>query len=87
MTWDTEKVKYRIEEYREKSILWDLWDSNYKENRKKLMLWEELAMKFECSLKEVKEKVKIVRTIFHRYRKKSGPPKVVSGCTSEKVHK
>jgi hypothetical protein len=64
-----------IEEYREKSILWDLRDPNCKDNWKKLKLWEESATKFECSVKEAKEKVKNLRTAFHRYRMKSGSAK------------
>jgi O-phosphoseryl-tRNA(Cys) synthetase len=35
-----------------------------------LKLWEELDTKFECSVKEAKEKVKNLSTTFHRYRKK-----------------
>ncbi|XP_023718202.1 uncharacterized protein LOC111870286 [Cryptotermes secundus] len=71
MIWDSHKVKCLIEEYREKSILWDLRHPNYKDNRKKVKLWEDLATKFQCSVKEVKEKVKNLRTTFHRYKKKN----------------
>ena len=47
MSWDTDKAKCLIEEYRENNILWDFRDPNYKDNRKKLKLREELATKFE----------------------------------------
>ena len=75
MRWDTDKAKCLSEEYREKSILWDLRGANYKDNRKKLKLWEELATKFECSVQEAKEKFTNLRTDFRGYRKKSGPAK------------
>ncbi|XP_012223812.2 uncharacterized protein [Linepithema humile] len=70
MNWDTNKTKSLIEEYRKRRILWDLRDPNYKNNRKKIKLWEELALKFDCSIKEIKSKVKNLRTTFHRYRKR-----------------
>ena len=81
MSWDTDKVKCIIEEYREKSILWDLRDPNYKDNRKKLKLWDELAMKFECSVKEAKEKVtNLERPTTGIESRRADPPKVISGC-------
>jgi hypothetical protein len=37
MSWDTDKAKC-LEGYRERSILWDIRDPNYKDNRKKFKL-------------------------------------------------
>nr|CAI5852499.1 unnamed protein product [Callosobruchus analis] len=73
MYWDQEKTKCLIEDYRESRVLWDLCDSSYKDNRKNFKVWEELSKKYECSIKDLKDKIINLRTTFHRKRKqKSG---------------
>lgn len=73
MYWDQEKTKCLIEDYRESRVLWDLCYSSYKDNRKKFKVWKELSKKYECSIKDLKDKIKNLRTTFHRKRKqKSG---------------
>lgn len=73
ISWDTEKIKCLIEDYRERRPLWDLRDPHYKDKKQKLSLWEELSSKYEISVRDLKEKLKNLRTTFHRNRrKKSG---------------
>ncbi|XP_063859776.1 uncharacterized protein LOC135105194 [Scylla paramamosain] len=70
VVWDINTVKKVIEEYRERRVLWDLCDPAYKDNKKKVKIWEDLAKVFNCDVKEIKDKVKNLRTTFHKYRKK-----------------
>ena len=70
VVWDINTVKKVIEEYRERRVLWNLCDPAYKDNKKKVKIWEDLAKVFNCDVKEIKDKVKNLRTTFHKYRKK-----------------
>lgn len=82
MEWSDDIVKDLISAYYEKRILWDPSHNDYNHNRLKAKVWEELSKTFNCSVKDLKDKVKNLRTTFHRVRRKNWK-KISSGSEPE----
>ena len=77
--WSNEKKTLDfIEEYRKYTVLWRSSDKNYK-NREERSALEELGEKYSLDSKSILNKIKSLRSYFHRehskvLKKKSGSP-------------
>lgn len=77
MEWCSEKYLDFIQDYRKCEVLWDVRNSNYKNNRVKRDVLLGLAQKYNLDEETIKKKIKNLRSAFHRehnrlYNKKSG---------------
>jgi hypothetical protein len=75
--WSNEKTLDFIEEYRKYTVLWRLSDKNYKNREERRSALEELGEKYSLDSKSILNKIKSLRSYFHRehskvLRKKSG---------------
>lgn len=77
MDWSNDKTVSFIEYYRSNEILWNHQLSDFKNNRRKLDIFQKLSKKFECDIPTLKRKIKNLRTQFHREHK--AITKTVSG--------
>ena len=77
MDWNTEKTLDFVEEYRMCSVLWHSLDQNYKNRQMRSNALQELRTKYLLDSKSVLNKIKSLRSYFHRehtkvLKKKSG---------------
>lgn len=70
MDWKNEKIIEFIEDYRNSPELWDNTIPEYKDNLLKNNKVEQLSRKYECTVHQVKKKIKNLRSAYHRERKK-----------------
>lgn len=70
MDWNNEKTTSFIEDYHNSPELWNNKISDYKDIRIKNDKLKQLASKYNCTVAEVKKKIKNLRSAFHRERKK-----------------
>lgn len=70
MEWSNEKTVQFIEDYRNAPELWNVTLREYKNNKQKMDTFKRLANQYECSVDEVKKKIKNLRSAFHRERKR-----------------
>lgn len=70
MEWNIEKTTLFIEDYHNSPELWNNKITDYKDNRLRNDKLKQLASKYNCSVTEVKNKIKNLRSAFHRERKK-----------------
>ncbi|CAH2012159.1 unnamed protein product [Acanthoscelides obtectus] len=70
MEWTIEKTTLFIEDYHNSPELWNNKIAAYKDNRLKNDKLKQIATKYECTVIEVKNKIKNLRSAFHRERKK-----------------
>lgn len=71
MEWQQDTVSHLIELYREREILWNTSNSNYKNKFKKNDAWCEIAQILSIERGEVENKMKRVIGQFQREQKKS----------------
>jgi len=70
MEWNIEKTMLFIDDYHNSPELWNNKISAYKDNKIKIDKLKQLSVKYECTLSDVKKKIKNLRSAFHRERKK-----------------
>lgn len=83
MEWCNEKYLDFIEDYRKSEVLWDVRNSNYKNNRVKRDVLLGLAQKYNSDEDSVKKKIKNLRSAFHREHNRLTNKKSGSGSTKE----
>jgi hypothetical protein len=79
--WQTGVVKKTldfIEEYSKYTVLWRSLDKNYKNRKERRSALQELGEKYSLDSKSILNKIKSLRSYFHRehskvLKKKSGP--------------
>jgi len=70
MEWPDSKSLQLIKLYREKRILWDPSDSNYKNIKKKADGWEEIATEMDMDVINVKKKIESLQGSYRRERQR-----------------
>lgn len=70
MEWSNEKTILLIEDYHNSPELWNNKINEYKDIRVKNDKLKQLADKYNCTVSEIKKKIKNLRSAFHRERKK-----------------
>lgn len=70
MEWPDCKSLQLIQLYREKRILWDPLDKNYKNSKKKMDDWEEIATKMNTDVTNVKKKIESLQGSYRRERQR-----------------
>lgn len=83
MEWCNEKYLDFIEDYRKSEVLWDVRNSNYKNNRVKSVVLLALAQKYNLDEDGIKKKIKNLRSAFHREHHRL-TNKIKSGSGSNK---
>lgn len=84
MEWNTEKTINFIEDYHNSTELWDNTSISYKNNKIKQDRLHQLATKYECTILDLKHKIKNLRSAFHRERKRLEGKKSGSSPSQEK---
>jgi hypothetical protein len=69
MEWSNDKTIMFIEDYRNSEILWNHRLKDFKNNRKKLDILQNLSEKYGNDIIALKKKIKNLRTQFHREHK------------------
>lgn len=85
MEWTTEKSLKLIELYRERPLLWDPTDSQYKLGKNKLAAWKEIADLMKTDATEVKKKTESLLASFRRERQREGT--ILSGTGVDEVYR
>ena len=70
MKWNNEKTTSFIDDYHNSPELWNNKISEYKDSTLKNDKLKELATKYNCTVVEIKKKIKNLRSAFHRERKR-----------------
>jgi len=75
--WSSEKTLDLFEEYRKYTVLWHSLDKNYKNREERRSAVQELGEKYSLDSKSILNKIKSLRSYFHRehsmvLKKKSG---------------
>lgn len=84
MEWTNVTTGELIEMYHNSPELWNNKLEIYKDNKLKLDRLTEIASTFHCSIKNVKDKIKNLRTAFHRERKRLAQKKNGSSTSKSK---
>lgn len=72
MEWTTAMSLRLIELYRERPLLWDPTDNEYKLGKNKLAAWKEIANLMKTDVVEVKKKTESLLASFRRERQREG---------------
>ena len=64
--WSSEKTLDFVKEYRKYTVLWRLVDKNYKNREERRSALQELGEKYSLDSKSILNKIKSVRSYFHR---------------------
>lgn len=81
MEWTRDKIINCIENYRERTLLWDPTHVHYKHRFKRADAWRELAGIFEVPRDEVEKKMKNLISQFRRVEKKKTKEKKIGQCS------
>ncbi|KAG8241688.1 hypothetical protein J6590_081422 [Homalodisca vitripennis] len=84
MEWSNQKTTLFIEDYHNTPELWDNRSAFYKDRNIKCDKLKQLAIKYDCSVTDLKKKVKYLRSAFHREHKRITKPKSGSSPKKEK---
>lgn len=84
MEWNIQKTTLFIEDYHTSPELWNNKSASYKDRNVKSDKLKLLATKYECSVDELKKKIKNLRSAFHREHKRITKPKSGSSPKKEK---
>ena len=82
--WSNEKTLEFIEEYRKYIVLWRSSDKKYKNREERRSALQELGEKFSLDSKSILNKIKSLRSYFHRERSKELKKK--SGSSAEEIY-
>jgi len=74
-----------IEEYRKYTVIWCSLDKNYKNREKRRRAVQELGEKYSLDSKSILNKIKILRSYFHREHSKVLKKK--SGSSSDEMYR
>ncbi|KAG8303178.1 hypothetical protein J6590_016148 [Homalodisca vitripennis] len=84
MEWSNQKTTLFIEDYHNTPELWDNRSAFYKDRNIKCDKLNQLAIKYDCSVTDLKKNVKYLRSAFHREHKRITKPKSGSSPKKEK---
>ncbi|KAG8323548.1 hypothetical protein J6590_001260 [Homalodisca vitripennis] len=84
MGWSNQKTTLFIEDYHNTPELWDNRSVFYKDRNIKCDKLKQLAINYNCSVTDLKKKVKKLRSAFHREHKRITKPKSGSSPKKEK---
>lgn len=59
--WQKDEIVELISMYKERSVLWNTKDTEYRNREKKAKILHEIAVKFNCSVEEVQRKIHNLR--------------------------
>ena len=68
--WGGKKTLYFIEEYRKYTVLWRSFGKNYKSREERRSVLQELGEKYSLDSKSILNKIKSLRSYFHREHSK-----------------
>lgn len=84
MEWKIEETTHFIEDYHNSPELWDNRSVVYRDNKLKYDKLSLLASKYNCSVTDIKKKIKNLRSAFHRERNKLETSKKSGSSPSKK---
>ena len=82
--WNVDKTLQFIEDYRQHTVLWCAGDKNYKNREMRRDALQILGEKYSLNSKAVLNKIKSLRSYFHREHSKVIKKK--SGCSTEETY-
>ena len=82
--WSSEKTEF-IEEYRKYTVLWRSVDKNYKNREERRSALQDLGEKYSLDSKSILNKIKSLRSYFHREHSKVLKKK--SGSSADEIYR
>ena len=83
--WSSEKTLDFIEEYRKYTVLWHSVDKNYKNREERRSALQVLGEKYSLDSKSILNKIKSLRSYFHREHSKVLKKK--SGSSADEIYR
>jgi len=84
MEWDDDLCLKLIRLYRDNPILWDPTNMNYKLSKKKIDIWQNIAVELGCEVPAVKKKIESLLTSYRRELRREGT--TYSGMGTESLY-
>jgi len=83
--WSSEKTLDFIDEYRKYTVLWRSVDKNYKNREERRSALQDLGEKYSLDSKSILNKIKSLRSYFHREHSKVLKKK--SGSSADEIYR